>query len=68
MNLKIVAALSMIVALLSSCATGPSMSELKTPMPTLGQGMGRVYFYRTGFIGGAYQPEVTLNGNVVGFP
>jgi hypothetical protein len=66
MNLRTIAALSTVVALLSGCATGPSMSEVKTPLPTLSKDMGRVYFYRTGVIGGAYQPEVTLNGNVVG--
>lgn len=53
-------------ALVSGCATGPSMSEMKTPIPTIEAGKGRVYFYRTGVIGGAYQPEVTLNGLVVG--
>lgn len=48
------------------CATGPSISERKTPLPALEQGKGRVFFYRSGIIGGAYQPDVTLNWNVVG--
>ena len=55
-----------LMASLAGCASGPSLAELKSSMPALGQDMGRVYFYRTGFIGGAYQPEFTLNGATVG--
>ncbi|OYU41734.1 MAG: hypothetical protein CFE44_28080 [Burkholderiales bacterium PBB4] len=53
-------------ALVSGCATGPSMSGMKSPVSALEAGKARVYFYRTGIIGAAYQPEVTLNGLVVG--
>ena len=66
MTLRTAAATLLFATLLAGCATGPSMSELKTPLPALEQGKARVFFYRTGIIGGAYQPEVTLNGEVVG--
>lgn len=66
MTFRSLAAVVIVAALVAGCATGPSMSELKTPLPAMEQGKGRVYFYRTGIIGGAYQPEVTLNGSVVG--
>jgi len=64
--LKIIATVLIACVLLSGCATGPSMSENKTPLPVLAAGKARVYFYRTGIVGGAYQPDVTLNGLVVG--
>ena len=53
-------------ALTSGCATGPSISESGRIVPALETGKARIYFYRTSIIGGAYQPEVTLNGAVVG--
>jgi len=66
MTLRSLGTAVMVAMLVTGCATGPSMSALKTPLPAMDQGKGRVYFYRTGIIGGAYQPEVTLNGGVVG--
>jgi hypothetical protein len=66
MTVRTIAAALLLATLVSGCATGPSMSELKTPLHALEQGKGRVFFYRTGIIGGAYQPDVMLNGAVVG--
>jgi hypothetical protein len=43
-------------------ATEPSESEQKPPIPALEKGKARIYFYRTGIFGAAYQPGVTLNG------
>jgi hypothetical protein len=54
--------------LLAGCATaGPKFSEMsaatnRPPAP----GNGRIYFYRTTVLGAALQPEVRLNGQVVG--
>ncbi len=65
--LKTLLAVSVVFCvLISGCATGPSISESKTTMPSLQSGQARIYFYRTSIIGGAYQPEVTLNGLAVG--
>lgn len=66
MSWRAIAIVVMFAALVTGCATGPSMSELRTSLPAQEQGKGRVYFYRTGIIGSAYQPDVTLNGAVVG--
>jgi hypothetical protein len=53
--------------LLSACASGPSYSEMKSSIPTLAQGQGRIYFYRSNsMMGAAVQPDISLNGQVVG--
>ncbi len=53
--------------LLSACATGPKMAEVKSDIPTLGTDKGRVYFYRSGsMFGAALQPSIVMNGTVVG--
>lgn len=48
------------------CASGPLLSSVKGSLPTLAPDRGRIYFYRASHFGGAYQPEVTVNGEVVG--
>src|SRR4051812_14870547 len=63
---KSVVMASLVCALACGCATGPSVSEVGARIPVLAPDRGRVYFYRTGVIGAAYQPEVTLNGALVG--
>lgn len=53
--------------LLSACATsGPKFSEMTASMGASKPDMGRIYFYRTTVLGAAVQPEVRLNGEVVG--
>jgi hypothetical protein len=53
--------------LLSACATsGPKFSEMAAAMTPARSDMGRVYFYRTAVIGAAVQPDVRLNGEVIG--
>jgi len=54
------------VLLLTACATGPSLKEQAAAVPAVGPGQARIYFYRTTVIGGAYQPDVLLNGKKVG--
>jgi|SRR6266849_3438175 hypothetical protein len=53
--------------LLCACATsGPKFSEMASSMPAAKTDMGRIYFYRTTALGAAVQPDVRLNGEVVG--
>jgi outer membrane murein-binding lipoprotein Lpp len=53
-------------AVLAGCASGPKFTEMKSSIPTLAADQGRVMFYRTTALGAAVQPEVRLNGVVVG--
>jgi hypothetical protein len=40
---------------------------MKSSIPTLAQGQGRIYFYRSNsMLGAAVQPDIALNGQVVG--
>lgn len=57
----------MAVLVLSGCAaTGPRFSEVQEGFPAIKLGHGRVMVYRTGGLGPAVQPEVRLNGEVIG--
>ena len=53
-------------ALVAGCASGPKYTEMQSSIPTLAADQGRVMFYRTTTLGAAVQPEVRLNGVVVG--
>lgn len=60
-----------LLAVLSAClfgcsATGPRFSEVSQNLPSLGENEGRIYFFRNSFLGGAVQPEVSVDGQVVG--
>ena len=60
-----------LLAALSAClfgcsATGPRYSEMAESLPSLGENAGRIYFYRDSILGAAVQPEVAVNGQVVG--
>jgi hypothetical protein len=51
----------------TGCASGPGFKETSASLPTLSADKGRVYFFRSGsFAGAAIQPEIHLNGQVVG--
>jgi hypothetical protein len=52
--------------LIAACATGPSLKEQAAAVPAIEPGKARIYFYRTSVDGGAYQPDVLLNGKKVG--
>lgn len=52
--------------LVAGCATGPKFTEVSGAIPTLKQGEGRIYFYRTSAMGAAIQPTINLNGSAVG--
>lgn len=51
---------------LGGCATGPKFSEVLPSLGTAAPDNGRIYIYRTALLGAAIQPEVRLNGEVVG--
>jgi len=51
---------------MTGCASGPRYSALhssETPVPA---GDGRIYIYRKAVLGAAVQPDVRVNGEVVG--
>ncbi|MBS0320731.1 MAG: DUF2846 domain-containing protein [Proteobacteria bacterium] len=65
-----IVALSVFALLLASCATtgqkfADSQSAAQGPAK-LDPALGRIYFYRTMLLGAAVQPEVKVNGEVVG--
>jgi hypothetical protein len=52
---------------LSGCATGVKFQEMADSIPSLPKDQGRIYFFRSSsMMGAALQPEVRLNGEVVG--
>jgi hypothetical protein len=50
----------------TACASGPSYSEYAASIPALQSSQGRIWFYRTNAFGAAIQPDVKLNGEIVG--
>jgi len=54
-------------AVLAGCASGPKFSEVAQSIPTLKADQGRIYFFRSSsMMGAAIQPDIRLNGDVVG--
>jgi Protein of unknown function (DUF2846) len=53
-------------ALLSGCASGPKFAAVAPTLTRVNPDSGRIYFYRTAVLGAAIQPNVTVNGEVVG--
>lgn len=51
---------------LSACASGPAYDKALASLPKLAPGNGRIFFYRPSAFGMAYQPDVWLDGAVVG--
>ncbi|MFM9881435.1 MAG: DUF2846 domain-containing protein [Burkholderiales bacterium] len=55
------------LAILSGCATGMKHAEMKSQIPAVKSDEGRVYFFRSAsMFGAAIQPDIRLNGVVVG--
>ena len=52
--------------LLPGCATGPKFMEVASTFNKLVPEEGRIYIYRTAVLSAAVQPEVKLNGEVIG--
>lgn len=53
-------------SILFGCATGPKFSEVSSSIRDPASDNGRIYIYRTAVFGAAVQPEVRLNGEMVG--
>lgn len=52
---------------LGGCASGVKHADMAASIPTLKAGEGRVYFLRSAsMLGAAIQPDIKLNGEVVG--
>jgi len=55
------------VVLVSGCATGIKHEQMASSIPSIKAGEGRVYFFRSSsMMGAAVQPDIRLNGQVVG--
>ncbi|MGE0098776.1 MAG: DUF2846 domain-containing protein [Hydrogenophaga sp.] len=54
------------VVLTGCAATGPRYAEVESAFPTLRAGYGRVLVYRPAGLGAAVQPELLLNGELIG--
>lgn len=51
---------------LAACASGPKYADIAPTLEAPSTDAGRIYIYRTALLGAAVQPEVKLNGEVVG--
>jgi len=51
---------------LGACASGPTYSSMQTAIPNVASDKGRIFIYRTAVVGLAIQPDVRVNGEVVG--
>jgi hypothetical protein len=61
------AAATALVALAGCAATGAKYGEVAGSLPTIKASEGRIFILRdTGIVGAAIQPEIRLNGQVVG--
>lgn len=65
-KLLLLAVVTVTAALFTGCASGPKFNEVKSSFAPLAQDKGRIYFYRTSALGAALNPDVRLNGEVVG--
>jgi len=55
------------LAVLAGCASGVKYQDMASAMPSLKANQGRVYFFRSSsMVGAAIQPDIRLNGEVVG--
>jgi hypothetical protein len=61
-----VSAATLVLFLLAGCASGPKFSTVESGLAPLPPGKARVFFYRATSLGAAIQPEISLNGVVVG--
>lgn len=67
MNMLKSCAVVAVALLVSACASGPKLAEMRDSIPALKSDQGRIYFYRSGsMMGAGIQPSISLNGTVVG--
>ena len=58
--------IAIVSVFLSACATGPKFNTVESGFSPLPADKARIFFYRTATLGGGIQPEIKLNGTVVG--
>lgn len=58
--------LAIVFVVLAGCASGPKFNTVESALPPVPSGKARIFFYRSGSLGAAIQPDVRLNGTVVG--
>jgi len=51
---------------LGGCASGPQFNTVQNSIAPLAAGKGRIFIYRSTSLGAAVQPDIHLNGTVVG--
>lgn len=56
----------MLLLLLAACASGPKFETVENNLGATPGGKARIFFYRSTTLGAAIQPEIRLNGQVVG--
>jgi len=56
----------LLVLLVAACATGPKFESVASSLAARPQGKARIFFYRATSLGAAIQPDIRLNGKVVG--
>ena len=56
----------LLVLLVAACATGPKFESVASSLGATPQGKARIFFYRATSLGAAIQPDIRLNGKVVG--
>ena len=63
----VLTALVLAGAFLAGCASGPTYSEVSSKILPIPAAEGRIYFFRSSsMLGAAVQPDVRLDGEVVG--
>lgn len=63
---KVLSAVAISLVLAGCATTGAKFSEMAPTLTRLPSDSGRIYIYRSTSFGAAVQPEVKLNGEVVG--
>jgi len=63
---KLIPVLVLSFFMASCAASGPKFTELSNSISTLPPDTGRIFIYRTSFLGAGVQPEVKLNGEIIG--
>src|SRR3982751_832209 len=56
----------LLLFLVAACATGPKFETVANNLAATPQDKARIFFYRATSLGAAIQPDIRLNGKVVG--
>jgi len=64
--LKLLCVFLLSLFFIGCASTGPKYSELVPTVSPVASDIGRIYIYRTVVLGAAVQPDVKINGEVIG--